>query len=75
MHVVSYSVATRAISSACIRRNFEAQKFCAKLNNWILHLFIHKTTPCNNEITVDGERFAGLNIGGFSAIEFFTEIV
>ena len=25
--------------------------------------------------TVDGERFAGLNIGGFSAIEVFTEIL
>ena len=30
---------------------------------------------CLNAITVDGEKFAGLNIRGFSAIEVFAEIV
>ena len=33
---------------------------------------ILRTIPNN---TVDGERFAGLNIRGFSAIEVFAEII
>ena len=36
---------------------------------------VYSTCYCNNGHTVDGERFAGLNIRGFSAIEVITEIL
>ena len=46
--------------------------FCLPCNSIIISIFCF--CLCNYVCTVDGERFAGLNIHGFSTIKVFMEI-
>ena len=46
--------------------------FCLPCNSIVISIFCF--CLCNYVCTVDGERFAGLNIRGFSTIKVFMEI-